>query len=151
MNFEPNVLNFFLFVLKHLSISSFGKNCELVSFFVENTFLQNGRLKQTQIVLSSTWGETLTMMHDLTLSLILQIYCFKSTALSHDSIIQSILQGWLSTAKYLTIWKPCVTHLFWFGKNNCISSLMSALGRVHKSLTAQWYKCMRGVWVQQNQ
>lgn len=48
--------------------------------------------------------------------LIPQIYCFKSTVLSHDSIIQSILQAWLSTAKYLTIWEPCVTHLFWFGK-----------------------------------
>lgn len=48
--------------------------------------------------------------------LIPQIYCFKSTVLWYDSIIKSVLQGWLSAAKYLTIWEPCVTHLFWFGK-----------------------------------
>lgn len=74
-----------------------------------------------------------------------QIYCFKSTAPSHDSIIQSILLGWLSPAKYLTIWEPCVTHLFWFGENNCASSLMSVACRLHISLRLPVCKCLIGV------
>ena len=50
-------------------------------------------LKRTRVILSSNlrWNADYDAWLDS--FLIPQIYCFKSTALSHDSIIQSILQG----------------------------------------------------------
>lgn len=73
-----------------------------------------------------------------------QIYCFKSTASPRDSIMHSILLGWLFPgAKYSTIWEPCVTHLFWFGENNCVSSLKSVACRLHISPRRLWAQMWR--------
>ena len=70
---------------------------------VVDLLCQKEWLKRTRVILSSNlrWNADYDAWLDS--FLIPQIYCFKSTALSHDSIIQSILQG--LTFRRKNIWR----------------------------------------------
>lgn len=107
-------------------------------------------LKQSQAILFPTWGETLTMMHDLTVlpspsltititthphppSTIPQIYCFKSSASQHDSIMQSISLGWLFRREIFDDMRTLRDPFILIWENNCVSSLKSVACGLHIS------------------
>lgn len=76
----------------------------------------NKRLKWTQVISSSTEAEMLTMMHDLTVFSFLKSIVLNRLRFQTIQLYSRCCRAGFPTRKYLTIWEPCVTHLFWFGK-----------------------------------
>lgn len=66
-----------------------------------------------------------------------QIYCFKWTASQHDSIMQSILLGWLFRREIFDDMRTLRDPFILIWENNCVSSLKSVACGLYISLWPQ--------------
>lgn len=76
-----------------------------------------------------------------------QIYCFKSTASQHDSIMQSILLGWLFRCEISDDMRTLRDPFILIWENNCVSSLKSVACGLHISPRRLWPQTQRSFCV----
>lgn len=83
-------------------------------------------------------------MHDLTVSSSLKSIVLNRLRFHTIQLYSQYCRGWLSAAKIFDDMRTLCDPFILIWENNCISSLMSVVGRVHISLCRAVYRCTIG-------